>query len=177
MGNNGPRIQHACLLQNIKGILPLKDTNVMPRSSNLNTQEIPEQTKIFSFENANANGPSIEKSRTYHASNDNIIHIENQIVDTTRSMVIENRMVSFTPSQSKRSNYRAKATKPTPRRLIQTIQGLLEVTNQVRLPEQQTQVVALCKPPLEDHHKEKYFYVKLMKRSISNGRHEKKETN
>jgi len=74
-----------------------------------------------------------------------------------RGVPIENKVVCLTTFQAKGLNNVVELSKPSTRRLLETIKrGAIYKPNQT-FPKQQTREVAPCRPPLLDRCAEKHF--------------------
>jgi hypothetical protein len=59
-------------------------------------------------------------------SNDYIANINNKLNASCERMLIEDKVICFTPSHTKLFYHNAEPPKPSPRRLFQAIQGFLK---------------------------------------------------
>ena len=92
-------------------------------------------------------------------------------------MTIKNRMIGFTSFQPKELNNMTEFTKPSPRGLLQPIEGSTQLTHKTILP--------LSNKPRRLLHvdlflkvtmKKCIFNIKLMERPITHGSHSKEQT-
>ena len=128
----GLTISHPSPLQNVECILPLVKEQARRASLNSNAQEVVELTKILHSKLPLQKGDDALNQLLTGSGEHNIINIEQQVGSVISTAVDEQRSVSLGLGEFQSQQERGEPRVPSPRSLLQTIEGLVEPADHIR---------------------------------------------
>src|SRR6185295_6664449 len=128
----GLTISHPSPLQDIKCVLPLVKEKTKRARLNSDAQEVMELTKILHSELLLQRGDDTLKQLLTGGCEHNVIHIEQQICSLIHTTVDEERRVRLGIGEPQSQQERGEPRVPSPRSLLQTIEGLVEPADHIR---------------------------------------------